>query len=240
MMKNLKNWRKAENAEKMTLFETPTFPQYIKEKSKFRTVDSERGDGVLVMGMWVVLILVIVLALLFDITKGATLKNVQTSMAQQSAEYGISQITSAGTLDDKAVESAIDSYLTLRNNTTTIDGKTYRSEFSQLSAGNRCHTVTVDGVQHEAPYFEATLSKTRGDNSDQILVDIEQATGKARLLTTPRGKYKVLNLTVYDAGSNLWMGVIGSPCQQMRSSVSAIAFGSNEDIEIDGEAGSNR
>lgn len=44
------------------------------------------------------------------------------------------------------------------------------------------------------------------------------------------GSYRVISADVYDVSTNSW-GVFGLPeCQTHKSSVSAVAFGSNEDL----------
>lgn len=220
---------------------------------------NEKGAATLVIGLWSIVIVSVSLGLLLDLGKNLQLKNVQNSMAQTAAEHGIKKISTRGSLGQEAVQAAVDEYMLQRNGPLyqQLDGGVptevipEHARYTANSRGGACKTVKIDGVEHEAPYFKATITPSRGDTSNQILFRIFPSSGDRRTVTqittmpNPNIEYRVLNLTVYDSAQNLMLGVANIVpgidrdfnCMTIRSEVSAIAFASQGDIT--GDIGEN-
>lgn len=200
---------------------------------------NEKGAATIVIVLWSVILLTIFLAILLDLGKNVEMRNIQTSMAQTSAEYGIKTINSQGRIGASAVDAAIKDYKRQRNNPGGGPASNKVSDYS-VWAGGSCTTVNVNGVVHKAPYFEATAYRGRGLDGEPIKFSINQTTGKATAITqgTPNVPYLRLDFTVHDSVRNMMLGVSNIipgidrdfNCQQITTKVSAVAFASQEDF----------
>lgn len=183
-------------------------------------ISSDRADSVLIIFLVSVPLLILVMGFVVDLNKNVNTKIAYNSMAQTSAETAVKAITPSGSLDRNSVVALVDEY--------RIQSGVYKSE--------TCSTMEVDGVEREMPYMVINLQKERGEGEDGVNPRtsnwvIEGPSGRVESKNiSGQTKYRAISATVYDSSTNSF-GTFGLPeCQLHRSEVSAIAFGSNEDL----------
>lgn len=193
-------------------------------------ISSDRADSVLIIFLVSVPLLILVMGFVVDLNKNVNTKIAYNSMAQTSAETAVKAITPSGSLDRNSVVALVDEYRIQSGASEFHTNETgvYKSE--------TCSTMEVDGVEREMPYMVINLQKERGEGEDGV-----NPRTSNWVIEGPRGrvdsknisgqtKYRAISATVYDSSTNSF-GTFGLPeCQLHRSEVSAIAFGSNEDL----------
>lgn len=192
-------------------------------------INNDRADSVLIIFLVCVPLLVLVMGFVVDLNKNVNTKIAYNSMAQVSAENGVKAITPAGSLDHRAVSAFAEEY---RKQSSSSD---YHTNETNVYKSETCSTMEIDGVERKMPYMVIRLQEGRGTDDRQSTSWVIEGPYKGTSNQVPpkdlgKAKYRAINATVYDSSTNAF-GTFGLPdCQLHKSEVSAVAFGSNEDL----------
>lgn len=193
--------------------------EYLQKKTR-----SDKADSVLVIFLVCVPLLVLVMGFVVDLNKNVNTKIAYNSMAQQSAETAVKQIGPNGRLNQNASKAFVDEYKIQASASDYHTNETQRSE--------TCSTMDVNGVERKMPYMVITLQEGRGSDANVAKSGI-WAYEDYKNVSNPgnvKGNYRAITATVYDSSTNAF-GTFGLPdCQLHSSEVSAVSFGSNEDV----------
>lgn len=198
-------------------------------KRIFKRLKSNTADSVMVLALTSVVFLVLIIGFTMDVNKNINTGNAFTSMAQTSAETAVKQVNSAGSLGNAAVAAFVTEY---RNQISSTD---YQTNETQAYRTTKCSTASINGTDKKLPYFEITLKTGRGTDgkagisSDTWKIDASIPTDSIPTIALEGTKYTVISAEVYDATENLFSSL--GPCQLRHSSVSAISFASNTDLD---------
>jgi hypothetical protein len=195
--------------------------QWMRNKRKL-----DKADAMLVTGILSVPFLMLIFGVAIDITKNTHLDDTYHSMAQTSIEAGVKEIDSRGSLNKAAVTKFVNEY--------KVQSKPSESHTSETNVyeSKLCSTAEINGVKRTLPYYEVTLQTARGnaDSSKTSKWIIEGDKAVPNITINSALKYRVISADVYTSSENIMLGKFGIPCQVYKSSVSAIAFGSNSDL----------
>lgn len=164
-----------------------------------------------------------------DMSKSAYVSSSYSSMAQRSAETAISTINARGSLDNNSVRKFVSEFRAQSAGSTFHTDETLSAESSAP-----CSTRKINGIDRKLPYMEIRLDTNRGAGESsastyRYTVEADESVVNKALSSTV--KYKVISASVYTGSPNFILGMFGVPCQYLESPVSAIAFGSNEDLK---------
>jgi len=192
---------------------------------------NESGDSILTMALISTLFVALLVGFALDVSKNAMLRSNYSTMAQQSVETGVKTINSNGSLNANTPIAVYNEYIAQRNPSPS---ELISSNETTPYQDGACRVVTVNGVEHTAPYIVLTLDSERGSgivSSSSVTYYIE-ADGSMTTSDTFNNsvKYKVVTATVYDTAENIILGMFGMPCQQFASEVSATTFRINTDV----------
>lgn len=201
-----------------------------KTKDAFlQKIHSDRADSVLIIFLVSVPLLVLVMGFVVDLNKNVNTKIAYNSMAQVSAEAGVKAITPSGSLDNRSIIAFAEEYKSQSNSSE------YHTNETNAYKSDTCSTMEVEGVERKMPYMVVKLQEGRGTDDRQSTSWIIEGEYTGDVTQIPvknlgNNKYRAISATVYDSSANSF-GTFGLPdCQLHRSEVSAIAFGSNEDL----------
>lgn len=197
----------------------------FKFKKYFRKMKKDSGDTVLTGAIIMLPVIAMVFGLAVDTTKSIYASNVYTSKAQASVETAVKSINSRGSLHKGSVERFVDEY--------EIQSSSSESHTNEMASfeNERCATAEVNGIERDLPYYEVKLGTVRGEKDAYrtATAKVENGTIISSNIK-PNEKYRVIDADVYTSQPNIALGMFGMPCQVFKSSVSAIAFGDNEDL----------
>lgn len=184
----------------------------------------DAGDAVLTTVVIAMPAIMIAVGFAADTSKSAYVSSSYTSMAQRSAQTAVSAINSRGSLDNNSVRKFISEFRTQSGGSAFHTNETLQAETSTV-----CSTREINGVTKKLPYVEVTLKTARGSSTGTTKWTIENGQS---VVDQPLGsaKYKVISADVYTGSPNFILGMFGTPCQFLKTSVNAISFGSNEDL----------
>lgn len=188
----------------------------------------DRASATLAAGIIGMLFLCLCMGLAIDTAKNGYLKDSLSSRAQHSSEIAAKNIDSRGSLTPHAAYSFVEQY---------TDGVGKKDE-SKTWTGICTHRKVANwqGIKkdHAMPYIVITYDTKRRTGNNSSVVYVSEG-GKDPVLVkghySPRRKYKVLDAEVHDSSSNLMMSMFGKDCQDYDNHVSAISFGSREDLK---------
>lgn len=187
---------------------------------------SDAADSALVIFVVLVPLLIIIMGFVSDLNKNVNARAAFTTAAQESAQSSIRTVDGSGNLNQSTVNAFVTEYRYQVN-----PAAEHTNEISAYKSAS-CDTVNVNGVQRKAPYIVVHFEGERSGSSVATSGTwvIEGATGTIPTNVSITGASKVIEAEVYDSSVNNW-GVFGLPqCQTHHSTVSAISFGSNEDL----------
>ena len=187
---------------------------------------SDRGDSVLVVFLLAIPLFVLTMGFVVDTAKSVNADRAYASMAQTAVETGVKSVNSTGSLGNQAVSAFVREYRTqygLKPDGSTAETQVYNSE--------ACSTAVVNGVKRKMPYIVVTLGTERGAKKQVTSTWIIEGNGAIPQHSLNGNVYRVISADVYTTSTNFF-GVFGLPaCQTHKSSVSAVAFGSNSDLK---------
>lgn len=195
-------------------------------KKLLKRLKGDIADSVMIPFIIAMPLLLIVFGLGFDTAKNIWIKSTYASSAQAAVDAGVKTLNSKGSLTNKSVEKVVAEFKSQNSASTshTREGAVYESK--------TCSTAVIDGKTKTLPYYEISLGSARGNGVDSTSpVWKIEGTAAVPKKTLPTGsKYRVMTADIYTASNNSWLSMAGKPCQVYKSSVSAIAFGSNADL----------
>lgn len=196
-------------------------------KKLFFRKGEDRGDGVLTLCVLSVPLLMLVSGFAIDLNKAVYVQSSFQLMAQEATSQAVRSLDedlASGTLQEEAVTAVVNNY-----NAQFTGG-----EASALARGSYCTTVEdANGEEKPVPYMEITLSDGRvGGSTAPVSYEYDPVSGLEVVGGSyVRGaSYTKISTTVYDSSPNLFMGMFGQSCQTVRPQVSAVTFGSQEDL----------
>lgn len=194
----------------------------------------DRASATLVTGIIGVSFILLVAGLAIDVSKNSWLKASFSARAQQSVEIATKDINARGGMKDTTPAVLVDTYL------GTGEDSAFERDETKIFQSEYCNTsqevLRWDGTvgPENLPYIVIKMDTERsiGSSSDVVYVS---AGGGAPVQVSgsynPAETYRVLSASVTDANFNFFLGMAGMDCQKHSPRVSAIAFGSNEDLD---------
>lgn len=202
---------------------------------------SDLASGTLVTGIISMLFLLLCAGMAIDVTKNSYLKSSFSAMSQNAAQTAVKSVNEVGSLTDQAPHMLVTEYLRQKgseyDNSAVGAGVHYDETTAYQSPGCSTRTVTSwDGGEVEAalPYIVMRFDTGRqvGTGTGSA-VYVSEGGGDPQLVSgswNPNLKYTVVAAEISDSSNNVMLGSFGVPCQDYRNLVSAITFGSNEDL----------
>lgn len=196
-------------------------------KGILKKLKKDSGNAVLVTVVMAMPALMVAVGFAADMSKSAFVASSYASMSQRSVETAVSSINARGSLDNDSVRKFVSEFKIQSKSSTYHTDETLRN-----SEGGVCSTREIDGVKRDLPYMEVRLGTARGTGNvgqtyKWTIEDGDSVIDK----TLGSSKYKVISADVYTGSPNFILGMFGTPCQYLKSSVSAISFGNNEDLK---------
>lgn len=195
-------------------------------KKILKKLKKDSADAVLVTVIMSMPAIMVAVGFAADMSKSSYVKASYVEMTQKSAETAVASINARGSLDNSSVRAFVNEFKTLSAGSASHTNETL------APSGGPCTKNVIDGVERDLPYMEVRLGTARGagDVGSTAVWKIEDGTS---VIDKPLGssKYKVITADVYTGSPNFILGMFGTPCQYLKSSVSAISFGSNEDLK---------
>lgn len=202
---------------------------------------SDKASATLVTGIISILFLVICLGFGVDIAKNGYLKSSNNAIAQAAAQKAIKTVDTRGSLTAAAPPALVMEYknqkLGVYTNAATGAGLHADETTAYETSACRAREVTQwNGIKDtvDLPYIVMRFDAERASGVQASPVIYVSEGGAAPVLVqgawNSTTKYKVMSAEVHEASANLIMGMFGMPCQDYLSKVSAISFGSNEDL----------
>lgn len=192
----------------------------------------DRASATLVTGIISMLFICLCLGIGVDISKNAYLKSSLSSRAQQSAEVALKNLSTTGSIKEVAADKFVQEYLGNHNDSS------FRADETKVWMSQKCskRKISLNNTQREVkmPYIVITLDTERRMGANSKVVYVSEGGSEPKLVKgsyNPYEKYRVLAAEVHDSTANVILGMFGMNCQDYNSSVSAIAFGSQEDLE---------
>lgn len=195
---------------------------------KFVTrLKKDSANAVLVTVIIFMPLLMIAVGFAADMSKSSYVKNSYVTMSQKSADTAVSAINGRGSLDNAAVQKFVSEFKAQSGGSDF-----HTNETLSYSSSDTCSTKVINNVERDLPYIEVKLETARGEGSISTeAYGIERGAAVPTKNLNPNVKFKVISADVYTASPNFMLGMFGTPCQYLKSSVSAISFGSNEDLK---------
>lgn len=195
-------------------------------KNFLKRFHSDKADSALIVFLLSIPLVLIVMGYVSDLNKNVNARTAFTTAAQESAQSAVRTLDSSGSLNINSVNAFVTQYRYHSNPSTmhTNEIGNYKSE--------NCDTVEVNGRTYAAPYMVIKLDteRTASTKGESKVITVSGLSEPPSSFNFGSGNYKVITADVYDTSTNNW-GVFGLPsCQTHHSSVSAVAFGSNEDL----------
>lgn len=195
-------------------------------KKLFKKLKMDSADSILTPFVIALPLLLMIFGFGFDVSKNIWAKNSYTSSAQASVQAAVKTINARGSLSNDSVRKVVSEFK-IQNGYSA--SHTREAAAFETAA---CSTAEIDGVKRKLPYYEIKLETARGNNgmaiSDTWKIEANNSVPNKTL--PANAKYRVVSADIYTSTQNSWMGVFGVPCQVFKSSVSAIAFGNNQDL----------
>lgn len=207
---------------------------------------SDRGDAILVMSILFIPFMFLITGFAMDLTKAVYVKQQYQIMGQEATSAATRTVDTKGSIKSTAVQQVVNVYAERfagidSSGINSGNGDNYSTrEGSQSVRTSVCTTVTLpNGQVKQAPYMELSLNGGRNDidnvNSSALEARYTSEGGAVPVPTTgypynTTVRYYAINATVWDTSPNLIMGMFARPCQQVKSVVSSITFGSQEDV----------
>lgn len=189
---------------------------------------SSRGDSSLIIFVIAIPLIMVFLGFSVDVSKSINAGNAYKAMSQNSAETAVKSVNANGSLNNASVKSFVNEY---KNQANPSDSHTNETN---VYKSKTCDTAVIDGVERKLPYMVIKLGTDRSIDDKGVTtgstwtVENYQIPEDKQLGST---KYKVISADVYDSSTNFF-GIFGLPaCQVHQSTVSAISFASNEDLD---------
>lgn len=188
----------------------------------------DSANAVLVTVVMAMPLIMIAVGFAADMSKSAYVSSSYSSMAQRSAETAVKSINSRGSLDNNSVRKFVSEFEAQDGDSTF-----HTNETLQASKLSTCSTRVIDGVNRKLPYYEITLGTARGVGAVGATSVWKIGSGATipNKVLDPAAKYKVISATVYTGSPNFILGMFGTPCQFLKSPVSAISFGDQADLK---------
>lgn len=189
---------------------------------------SDRGDTLV---MFIVSIPFIMILMGFSVNINQQINSgiENKAMAQTSVETAVKKVDSQGSLNTASVQSFVNEYRIQTGDSSIKSGSTSESQAYRSPV---CSKAEVDGVEREMPYMIVKLGSERGVEKTQSSTWVIEGLNNDEVEQRDLGntRYRVISATVYNTTTSLWGAVGLSDCQMYKSEVSAIAFGSNADL----------
>ena len=189
----------------------------LKNLKKFMSRSNDKADGTIVLFLFSVPLFILVLGLAINTNSAIQNKNEYNSMAQTSAETGVKSINTNGSLGQASVNAFVSEHRA-------------QMQFNQAINTEICQKMNVNGTMRNMPYYEIKLDTARGGGAPSGTWIVEGQGEVPTLSVDPNVKYRVISANVYTSSQNLFGDFGLPPCQLHKSSVSAIAFGTNADL----------
>lgn len=192
----------------------------------------DKGDAILVTAIIAIPFLYLCMGIAIDLANMVIQKNAYTNVAQRGADAAIRQIGNQGSLGpknagDTALPSSVKTFIS-----------TYKAEGlnrAEIQKSDRCKSMEIPGLGKKTmPYMEITLDTKRnvGISSPEAVKYVSEGNKAPTLVqNAPYKRYIALSAVVYDASPNLILGMFNEGCQLYKSTISSIAFGSQEDVD---------
>jgi len=198
--------------------------------------DKDRANALILVVISMPLIMLL-LSLNFNIGKDISTKNIFNNVVQSAAQAAVKTVDNRSVLGNAAVQTFVTTYDKL---ISTPDASTDAyigsgMEADTLRSRGECATMEIDGVKRKLPYMEISLSENRGNSlSASYSTETWKLDGNSRKIKEkPLGnvQYKVLKAVVWEATPNFFFGAGVDACHLQKAEASAIAFGSQADLE---------
>jgi hypothetical protein len=191
--------------------------------------NKDRGSATLVTGIISLLFICLCAGFAIDIAKNSYLKSSFTSRAQQSTEVAVQKINPQGSIGENGPQALVSSYT----------GETGVRDETDVWKTDGCSTREIstwngDKKAVEMPYIVIRLGAERAVGTQSSVTYVSEGGRPPSIVSgtyDPFAKYTVIAAEVNDSSRNLMLGMFGMSCQDYNAKVSAIAFGSNEDLE---------
>lgn len=190
--------------------------------------EKDRADAVLTLVVLSMPLLILVFAFAVNLNASVTIKGEYANISQASAQNSVREIMANGSLGTQTVKTYLHGVF------SEIKQK---QENGVLPTSSICSTVKVNGVIHKSPYVVVRLSETRKQGHGQVVwsgsFDVETAKNfiDNSINILPKSKAHVIDAELYVASpSTVTFGGL-HPCSYYHSNTSAIAFGTNKDLQ---------
>lgn len=192
----------------------------------------DRASATLVTGIIGVSFILLVAGLAIDVAKNSWLKDSFTARAQQSVEIATKDMNARGGMKDTTPTVLVNTYL------GTEEDSAFERDETKVFQSPACNTQEVtrwDGTTGDVdlPYIVIRMDTERAIGNSSDLVYVSEGGGPPVQVSgsyNPGATYRVLSAKITDSNFNFFLGLAGMPCQKHSPNVSAIAFGSNEDL----------
>lgn len=211
-------------------------------RSKISKDNKDKGDAVLVTMIIAIPLFFLCMGFATDITNNIVQGQAYASMASQSSETAIKSIKGNGSLwqgvnakkqPAGSVTAFVNEYLRQRDGVASGAEVAGASSLETKAMRGHCTTAEVNGITRTLPYIEVNLDtqRTAGISTNASTAFTSEGGGPIKNGVYSENKiYRVLTATVYEANKNMILGVVDMPCQVHKSVVSAVSFGSKEDL----------
>lgn len=212
---------------------------------------SDRADAIFVASVIFIPFMFIMSGFAMDITKAVYVKQQYQIMGQEATSAAARAIDPDGSIRPDAPQIMVNTY---RDRFTGSDSDSVNASYGgdtlEGTAGVRnsnCRTVEVDtngdgdgDTVFNAPYMTITLDGGRNDiagiNGTPIAATWTSEGYGAPVQKTgttydQNVRYYSMSATIWDTAPNLILGMFGSPCQVVKTEVSSVTFGSQEDLD---------
>ena len=198
---------------------------------------NDRGDGILTMSVILIPIFMISIAFSVDLTKATYVKQQFEKQAQDATSVGIRSIGVDGSLTADAPRLVVNEYQRFFNEENVTRESAFRSTKCSEIPKEKILGGEPTGESYEAPYMEITIYGGRNSKDAQdrgatwVFAGGELIRAPMEYVPSAHAeKQRSVKAVVWDTSPNYFFGVIGMPCQYVRSTVSSIAFGGNEEL----------
>lgn len=187
--------------------------------------EKDSGNSVLVTFILATPLIAMICGLAIDFALSGYLSNLYNNKAQSAVQSSIREIDARGALGEESVKKLVKEFEAQTSggikNAQTSENAGYESEI--------CQTAKINGIERNLPYYEVKLSTARGETgvkSAKIKV-IDNVVPDLKI----NRKYQAISADIYTSHQNIMFGMFGMPCQVHKTSVGAIAFGSDSDLK---------
>lgn len=203
----------------------------------------DRGDAVFITFLFSLALILLITGIVLDFGKGTVARTNYTSIAQTSSQAAVKKINAKGSLGAASYKEFIEDYYLKAHGVPYTDQKHFTGEFS---SGCKLNVPGKAPFDYTGPYFKIALSNRRGSSNTKDPLENSknityvEGTGRAVMgklndldkeLRKSGANYKVLEAEVYEVEPNFMLSMAGMDCQQFNIRISAVAFGSQEDLK---------